>query len=285
MASLQYVAPTTVDEACSLLSTYGDDAAILSGGQSLIPELRQGKRPNQVLVDINDIDGTSYIDCSDDQLRVGCLARHSDITASKVVNRTLPILSEVVGTIGDVQVRNRGTFCGGLAHADPAGDPPILALLLNPEIELRSATGTRVVDATSFVTAPHETVLTDDELLTEVRFDILDDNVGVAYEKWTPSEVAWSVATVGAIVKVEDDRIANTRIVTGALGRVPTTWPDVADILRGETPTNDVFVDAALALGEAVDPEDDFEGDPEFKSEMCTTLAMNTFETAVERAK
>lgn len=284
MSSVKYAAPATVEGACSLLAEHGKDATVLSGGQSLIPHLRQRDLPYDVLVDINDIDGLSHVERDTEQLRIGCLARHVDVATNEAISEAIPALSKVAESIGDVQVRNRGTFCGSLAEADPAGDPPTAVTLLDPEVAVTGVDGERVLDGASFVTAPHETALRENEIVTELRFQIPADTVGIAYEKWTPSEVAWSIASVGARVEVVEGRVSAARLVTGALEAKPREISTAADILVGNEPTDDVLTDAAETLGESVSPATDFEGNDEYKSELSKTVAKDALTTAVERA-
>lgn len=284
MSSVKYAAPTTIAGACSLLAEHGEEATVLSGGQSLIPHLRQRELPYDILVDISDIDGLSHVKLAAGQLRIGCLARHADIAANKTVSETIPALSEVAGSIGDVQVRNCGTFCGALAEADPAGDPPTAVTLLDPDVVVMGVDGERILDGATFVTGPHKTALQSNEVITELRFQSPPDNVGIAYEKWTPSEVAWSIASVGARVEIDEGVISEARLVTGALEAKPRVITSAGNVLVGNDPTEELLTEAAETLGESVSPRSDFEGDEAYKSELSKTVAKDALSTAIERA-
>ncbi|MFC7116527.1 FAD binding domain-containing protein [Natronoarchaeum sp. GCM10025703] len=213
MSDVKYAAPTTVEAACSFLAEHVKDATVLSGGQSLIPHLRQRDLPYDILVDINEIDELSHVERDAEQLWIGCLACHVDVATNDAVSETIPALSKVAESIGDVQVRNRGTFCGALAEADP----PTVVTLLYPDVAVTGVDGERVLDGASFVTAPHETALRENEIVPELRFRVPAATVGIAYEKWTPSEVAWSNASVGAIESILENLLKQRKQGTGIL--------------------------------------------------------------------
>jgi len=285
MATLRYVAPETVERACSLLAEYGDDAAVLSGGQSLLPTIRRRTAACDVLVDINDLDGRSFVERDDDQLRVGCLVRHADVADSSLVRETLPALADLAGSIGDVQVRNQGTLCGAVAHGDPAGDPPVLTALLDADVVVANTDGGRVLDGRSFYAGDHRTALETGELVTEVRFPVTDDGTGVAYEKWTPSGESYPVTTVGALVELDGGTVTEAALTTGALESKPTPMDEAAGVLLGEEPTDEVLDRVARTLGENASPSADHEGSVAFKRELATTVARDALGGAVARAR
>lgn len=285
MPELKHAAPETVEGACSLLDEYGDRAAVLSGGQSLMPTLRQRLASYDVVVDINDLDDAAYVREDGDRLGFGCLVRHADVAKSETVRRANPVLAETAARIGDVQVRTRGTLCGAIAHADPAGDPPVLAALLDAEIVATSTDGETVYDGPEFYHGFYETELAKTELVTEVRFPVLSDGEGAGYEKWEPSEGAYPIATVGAYVDLDGGVVDEARLYTGALEAGPTEMPEAAATLEGGEPDEATLTEAAETLGENAMPLGDFEGSAEFKREIGKTLAKDALETAVERAE
>jgi carbon-monoxide dehydrogenase medium subunit len=284
MPDVTYARPETVEEACSVLAEYGDSAAVLSGGQSLLPMLRQRLDSYEHLVDINGLPEMDYVRRADGRVRIGCLVRHADVVASETVREACPVLAETAETIGDAQVRNRGTVCGAVAHADPAGDPPVLARLLDAEIVARGTGGETTYEADSFFHGFYETRLGKDELVTEVAFPALGDGEGAGYAKWEPNAGSYPVATVGARLTVADGVVASASLVTGALEDGPTPMDDAAAELEGETPDEDAFTAAAERVGEDARPFDDFEGGEEFKRRITASLAKEALETAAGRA-
>jgi len=285
MSSLKHAAPTTVAGACSLLEKHGDDAAVLSGGQSLIQRIRAHDAPCEIVVDINRIEGQSYIEREGDQLRFGCLVRHGDVAESELVGETNPTLADAAGSIGDVQVRNRGTLCGAVVQAEPAGDPPTVVTLFDAGIVATGTGGERVITGRSFYEGAGETALNPDELVRELRVPVPGEGAGAAYEKWTPAEGSYPIVAVGALVELDDGFVDDARIVTGAVEGEPVVMPEVATTLVGEKPTDDRRIAAAKTLGERVDPIEDFEGSPAFKRELAVTLTKDALDTAIERAR
>jgi carbon-monoxide dehydrogenase medium subunit len=284
MSSLRYTAPESMEGACSLLSEYGDEAQILSGGQSLVPSIRRRVAPGGILIDINNIADQGYIERNDDQLCLGCLVRHTDVVESPVVAETNPVLADVAGSIGDVQVRNRGTLCGAIAQAHPAGDPPTIVVLFDADIVVTTADGQRLISGASFYTGSGETKLESGELISEVRFDIPGDDAGAGYAKWTPAEGSYPIAAAGALLKLDGDVISDARVITGAVEGVPTEMQAAAERLVGAEPTDDRLSEAAKTVGENTTPVEDFEGSPEFKRELAVTMTKDALDTALERA-
>ncbi|WP_254533226.1 FAD binding domain-containing protein [Natrinema gelatinilyticum] len=284
MHDFKYASPESVEDVCTLLDEHGTDAAIISGGQSLMPMLRLRAAQPECLIDINRLPDRDYVELTDDEIRIGCLARHVDVERSEVVEEHCPVLAEVAAEIGDMQVRNRGTFCGSIAHADPSGDPPVLATLLDAMIVAETVDGTDWYSGDGFYHGFYETDIDKNTLVTEVRFPVLDDNQGTGYEKYEPSEGAYPVATVGAIVRLDDGVVTDVGLVTGAVEPGPIRIPEAEDHLEDQEPTDDRVATAAELAGENVTPVGDHEGTPEFKIEMTKTLAKRALDTAIERA-
>lgn len=285
MHDFSYASPESIDEVCSLLEEYGDDSAIIAGGQSLMPMMRLRAATPEYLVDINNLPEQEYISYEDGQVRIGCLVRHADVASSETVEEHCPILAEVAEEIGDRQVRNRGTFCGAVAHADPSGDPPVLATLLDAEIVSRTTEEESVHTGDGFYAGFYETELDKGTLVTEVRFPALSANQGAGYEKYEPSEGAYPVATVGAVVTKEDGVLTEVDIVTGAVEPGPVRLDDAEAVLLDEEPTEDRLTDAAHQVENEINPISDSEGTGEFKIEMTKTLTKRALETAVARAE
>lgn len=283
MPQHKHTAPGTVQGACSLLAEYGSRAAVLSGGQSLMPEVRQQETSEDILVDINSIEGADYIETESGQVHIGCLARHADVVESETVREANPALGEAVATIGDVQVRNRGTLCGAVATAAPAGDPPVLAALFNADIVATSTDGDTVYDGSSFYD-DGATALEETELIREVRFPALGPDEGAAYEKWKPAGCAWPVATVGAYLSMAGGTVEEARLYTGALEDEPTEMAGAAEIVVGAHPDEETIRAAATRLGEDAEPLSDADGTAEFKSELSKKLTKDALETAASRA-
>lgn len=284
MNNFKYFSIDSLEEACSILAEY-PDTEILSGGQSLLPMLRQRVASPEYILDINNIPEQNYVEKEGDWIRVGCLVRYADLESSDTAREHCRILAEMVGEIGDAQVRNRGTLCGSIAHADPAGDPPVLATALGAEIEATNVDETTVYDAETFYNGFYETNLAEDELVSEVRFPVLPASTGAAFEKYETGEGAYPTATVVAMVETDDNEVVDADVVVGAVETAPVPAKAATDRLIGSTPDEETLTIVAEATGQAVDPLSDPEGSVEFKRELVKTLAKRAVEQAVERAQ
>ena len=182
-AAFTYHVPATITEASALLVRYGDDAKILSGGQSLIPLMKLRLASPQHIIDINRVPGLAYVREDDGVLRIGALARESDLDESDLVRSRYPILHDTSRVIADPLVRNLATVCGNLAHADPANDHPATMLALGVEVVAVGPGGERRLPIGTFFTGPFTTALAPGEILTEIRVPAPRPRTGGAYQK------------------------------------------------------------------------------------------------------
>jgi|SRR5436853_452986 len=202
-AQFDYIAPTTLDEAVALLSQHADDAKVLAGGHSLIPAMKLRLAQPQLLVDIGRIKGLSYIREEGGQIRIGAMTTHYQIESSARLREICPLLPEAAGQIGDVQVRNKGTIGGSLAHSDPAADWPAAALALDAEMRAVSSKGERGIKAADFFVDLFTTALEQGEILSEIRIPIPKARTGQAYLK--AAQPASGFAVVGVAVSLVRD--------------------------------------------------------------------------------
>jgi carbon-monoxide dehydrogenase medium subunit len=212
-AAFEYHAPATLDDATALLARLGDDAKVLSGGQSLIPlmKLRLSSPPH--VVDINGIPGLSYIRESDGVLAIGALTRESELEDSEIVRTRYPLLYDTCKVIADPLVRNLATIGGNLAHADPANDHPATMLALGAEIVARGPSGQRTIPITGFFTGPFETALRPGELVVEIRIPSPPPRSGGAYFKLERKVGDFATAAVAVQLTLRADGTSSTSIV------------------------------------------------------------------------
>src|SRR5215467_4594526 len=182
--SFDYVAAKSLDEALSLLGKHKDDAKLLASGHSLVPAMKLRLATPQVLIDISRIKELAYIREDGGQIRIGATTTHYQIESSDLLRRVCPLLPETATHLGDVQVRNKGTIGGSLAHADPAADWPASVIALDSDIVLTSSKGDRTVKADKFFTSLFTTALEVGEILREVRFNLPTGRVGQSYKKF-----------------------------------------------------------------------------------------------------
>ncbi|MBI3653609.1 MAG: xanthine dehydrogenase family protein subunit M [Acidobacteria bacterium] len=206
-AQFDYVTPATLNEALALLAEHQDDAKILAGGHSLIPAMKLRLAMPQMLIDIGRIKDLAYINEEGSQLRIGAMTTHYQIESSARLKDLCPILPQAASTIGDVQVRNKGTIGGSLAHADPAADWPAVMLALQADIVVVGSSGERLIKADDFFVDMLTTALEPGEILREVRINIPTGNFGQAYAK--AAQPASGFAVVGVAAHLTRDANGN----------------------------------------------------------------------------
>src|SRR6516164_444938 len=201
--AFEYLRPATIPEAISLLQQYGDDAKILSGGQSLIPMMKLRLARPAYVIDINRIAGLSYIKEEDGNLKIGGLTREAEVEHSPIVAAKFPILVDTTHVIADPQVRNLATIAGNLAHGDPANDHPATMLALRAQIVATGPKGERTIAVEEFFVSLFTTALQPDEIVTEIRVPVPPPRSGGAYFKL--ERKIGDFATVGAAAQVTLD--------------------------------------------------------------------------------
>lgn len=197
-AQFDYVTPATLNEALALLAEHPDDAKILAGGHSLIPAMKLRLAMPQLLIDIGRIKDLAYINEADSQIRIGAMTTHYQIESSARLKEICPVLPAAAALIGDVQVRNKGTLGGSLAHADPAADWPAVMLALKAEIVVVGGNGERLISADDFFVDLLTTALEAGEILREIRIPVPSGSYGQAYVKAAQPASGFAVAGVAA---------------------------------------------------------------------------------------
>ncbi len=284
-AAFEYHAPSTIDEATALLSKLGEDAKVLSGGQSLIPLMKLRLASPAHLVDINAIPGLSGIREADGFLRIGALTRESDLEDSEIVRTRYPLLHDTSKVIADPIVRNLATIGGNLAHGDPANDHPATMLALGAEIVAVGPKGERRMPIATFFTGPFETGLKPNEILVEIRVPIPPARSGGAYLKlerkvgdFATAAVAVQV-TLGANGACEQAGIGLTNV-----GLTPIKATKAEASLKGKTLDESAIKQAAELAAQAAEPSADLRGSVEYKKDLVRVLTARALRKAVERA-
>lgn len=244
--SFDYQRASSVSEAISLLQKHGEDSKILAGGHSLVPTMKLRLATPGTLIDIGGISELKYINDKGDYLAIGARATHWDIESSDLVAQKAPALSQAAGQIGDVQVRNRGTIGGVLAHSDPQADYPGVVLALNATIVVQGSRGERTIAVADYFTGLWETALGEDELLTEVRIPTDRANANSCYLKFP--QPASRYPFVGCAVAMDSSagNCSDVRIGFSGVGETAFRDSGVEDALRGNT-LNESAIAAASA--------------------------------------
>ncbi|GIH89527.1 FAD binding domain-containing protein [Planobispora siamensis] len=232
-AAFDYVRPASLEEACHVLATSGEEAKVLAGGQSLLPLLRLRLAYPSVLVDLGRLPDLHGVQDRGDHVFIGALTTHDEVMRSPVIREHVPLVALATATVADPAVRHRGTFGGSLAHADPAGDLPAVALALDCVFVTRMTGGQREIPAADFFVDYLESALEAGEVLVGVKVPKLGAGWGFHYEKFHRTAQAWAVVGVAAAVRTEGGAIAEARIGLTNMGSTPVRAPAVEAALRG----------------------------------------------------
>ncbi|MBI2189450.1 MAG: xanthine dehydrogenase family protein subunit M [Acidobacteria bacterium] len=284
-AEFEYFAPRTVDEAIDLLARHGEDAKILAGGQSLLPMMKLRIAGPKYLVDVNRIDGLGGLRREGDRLVIGALCRHADVAASALVREHLPIMMDAARLTADVQVRNRGTVAGSLAHADPAGDWPAALLALETTVHIAGRGGARAVPLQEFIVDAYTTQLAAAEMVVAVSIAIPSRPSGGAYVKFEKRAGDFAVASLGVQLGLDGDRCRRVAVSLGALGPTAIRARAAEDALERQAPTTDRLDEAARLVREAAQPFADTRGSVEYKRHLAGVLFRRAFAAALDRAR
>jgi carbon-monoxide dehydrogenase medium subunit len=284
-SSFDYHAPKTLPEALDLLKRFGEEAKVLSGGQSLLPllKLRFAQPPH--VVDISRIPGLDYIKEEGGTLRIGALVREASLEASPLVRSKYPILVDTASVIADPLVRNLATVCGNLAHGDPANDHPATMLALGAEIVITGPKGSRTVPVTQFFTGLFTTALTPTEVLSEIRIPAPPAGSGGAYVKLERKVGDFATAGSAAFLVVKGGTIERAGIGLTNVGPTPVKATDAEKYLAGKKPDEAVFAEAGRLAAAAASPSADRRGSVEYKKEMARVLTVRALRKAVQRAE
>ena len=270
-AAFDYAAPTTLEEALSLLAQAGDEGKILAGGQSLIPVMKLRLAAPEHLIDLGKIDELNGITEDGDALVIGAMTPHHVVASDPLVARHAGLIQKASQTVADPQVRHRGTFGGALVHADPAGDLLAPALALEAEFVIAGPGGTRTVSATDFFQGLFTTAVGEDEILTQVRIP-KTTGWGSDYQKFTRVAQQWSIVGIAAAIRVEGGAIAEARIGLTNMGSVPLRATGVDQALVGCALEEAAVKAATASIGEGTKPPSDTNGDANFRRHLAGVL-------------
>lgn len=283
--AFRYHAPTSIGEATALLSEYGEEAKVLSGGQSLIPLMKLRLATPAHIVDLNRIAGLAYIREGDGILRIGGLTREADLEESEVIRARYPILADTSRVIGDPLIRNLATLGGNLAHGDPANDHPATMLALGAEVVATGPRGERRIPVAAFFVGPFTTALEPDEILTEIRIPIPPARSGGAYVKLERKVGDFATAAVAAWVALGDGGVCERAgIGLTNVGPTPLEAQKAEALLRGKRLDETTIKQAARAAAEESQPTADLRGPAEYKRDLIRVLTARALARAVERA-
>lgn len=278
----QYCAPRILDEALYLLDAYSDDAKVLAGGQSFVPLLNMRLAGPAYIIDINHIAELHYLETEQDYLTVGALARQRQVERSILVQEKHPLLARTIGNIGHMQIRNRGTVVGSIAHADPAAELPALLACLEGEVLVQSIRSERVIKARDFFSGYLTTTLEPNELVIEARFPWLPAHAGWSFIEFARRSGDYALLGVAAVViPTADDTCLSARIAYLGAAGAPVRGYAVEALLKGER-LDEQALDVAADAARDVVSEDmsDVHATVEYRGALAVELTRRALEEA-----
>lgn len=287
-APFKYYVPSTVEEALAHLAEHGYDAKALAGGQSLIPTMNFRLAQPSVLVDLNHIPELFYIKPDKNGgVLVGAMTRESQVEYDPLIVERVPLVHETMPHIAHPQIRNRGTFGGCIAHADPAAELPAVSVALGARFRVRSRSGERWVPADEFFIGFFTTILEPDELLVEVALPPMSSRSGWSFQEIARRHGDFALVGVAAVVTLDDrDQCQGARLVFLSVGDGPVEAHQAAETLKGQVPTPEAIRAAAEAAASTdVDPSSDIHASADYRRHLVKVLARRALEQAFERAK
>jgi carbon-monoxide dehydrogenase medium subunit len=284
-AQFDYEAPATLNEAIALLAARSDEAKILAGGHSLIPAMKLRLAQPQLLIDIGRIKDLAYIRQDGGQIRIGATTTHYQIESSDLLKKICPLLPECAASIGDVQVRNKGTIGGSLAHSDPAGDWPAAIIALRAELVAVGTNGERVIKADDFFVDLLTTALEPGEILREIRISAPQDRFGQAYQKVHHPASGFAVVGVAVNLKLAQDGSCESAGVgiTGVASKAYRA-AGVEAALNGKKLNDQTIAEAASHAVDGVDANSDLYASDEYRRHLAQVHTRRAIANAVSRA-
>ncbi len=281
---VDYEAPRTVSHALELLAEHDDEASVLAGGQSLIPLLALRLARPAVLIDINGIDELTGVSAANGQVAIGATTREYIAEQSDTIADAVPLLAAALPLIGHEAIRSRGTIGGSLAHGDPAAELPAVARALDAEFVVRSQSGERVIPAAEWFEGYLTTSRRSDELLVEIRFPAAGRATGTSFQEVARRHGDFAIVGLAASLTLSDGAISDARLAFAGVSDVPVRAADAEHLLVGETPSTELFDEAARRATADLRPPADLHGSADYRKKVAATLVRRGLRAAADNA-
>lgn len=279
-----YVRPGSLDEAVEYLHTYEGDVRLLAGGQSLIPLLNQRLVCPDAVVDITQLHSLNFLTYNDGVLHIGALTTHLNMEnlQDPQICSSFGVLRESARLVGYTPIRTRGTFGGSIAHADPCSEWCLITVLLDAEMVVAGVNGLRVIDAGSFFTGTHRTLLHHDEVLTEIRFPHSAPYATLTEFRLHHGDFA--LVTAATSIDFDEEGTAiSVKIALGGVADRPIRVKSAENALVGETPTSQLLQHVGQVISSEIDPPDDFRASRQYRKEVASALVIQALQTSIAR--
>ena len=282
--AFDYIAADSIAMAVEALAQAGDDAKIIAGGQSLVPMLNFRMLRPSILVDINRIAGLDVIAETGEAIRIGALTRHYQLETSALIARHLPVLSCAMTHVAHLAIRNRGTIAGSLAHADPAAELPMMALLLDAELRVASASGERTIAARDFFLGALTVDLAASEIITGIVLPKLPRRTGWGFEEVARRHGDFALAAVAATLTMSGGAIEQARIALTGVGPTALRATEAEGLLIGRTLEPDLASRVIAAVRATIKPETDLHASSDYRRHLAGVLTGRALAAAWRRA-
>ena len=284
-ADFQYHRPRKIEEALSLLQKYGEESKVLAGGQSLMPLMNFRVAQPGHLVDINFIDGLDYVRSEKGMIKIGCLARQSRVLNDSLIRRRCPLLADALYYVGYEQIRNRGTLCGSLAHADPAAELAAVLLALDGVVTVASSTAKREVAAGDFFQSYLTTCLSGDEMVLEASIPETPPNGGWSFTEFARRFGDFAIVGVAVLLARDQEKIADARIALTGVGDKPWREHSIEQLLVGQRASADLFGKIGVEISRRINPGSDIHASESYRRSLATILTRRALNDAWQKAR
>ena len=277
---MRYLEPTTVDEALGALAEHGEEAKLIAGGQSLLIMMRERLVDPEVLIGLNAISELRDLQTNGEAV-ISSMVRHVQVEKSADVARSWPLVSAVASAVSTIQVRNRGTICGSVAHAFPTADPPGALVASDARVRLMSTRGTREVAAEDFFVDLMETAAEPDELVRAVILPAQPEGARTAYIKFSIRPLDFAIVGVAVRLTVDGGTITDARIGLNGAANHCLRATEAEAVLRGSEPSDELFRRAGDAAAAQSDPLADVDGNEDYKRHVVGVYTRRALEKAM----
>jgi carbon-monoxide dehydrogenase medium subunit len=285
-APFKYIAATSLEQALALKAEHGDEAKFLAGGQSLIPAMNFRLARPAILIDINGIEALCGVRTSEAATRVGPLTRYRALQRDAAFAGLFPLIGEALPHIAHPQIRNRGTIGGNLSHADPASELPAIAVALRARFHVQSAERTRSVAAADFFVSALTTDLAPDEMLAEIELPQQSPRTGTCFMEVTRRRGDFAIVGVAAQMTLDDqDACSDIRLTFCGIGEIPVDASPAANVLIGQSPTENTFRDVAASVQAMIEPPGSVHATADYQRHVAGVLTERALRTAHQRAR
>lgn len=281
-AAFDYVVPDSLEAAAASLAEAGDNAKVMAGGHSLLPMMKLRLAQPGVVIDLKRLDSLRQIQLADGALRIGALVTHHQLETSGEVAANCPLLAMTAGSIGDPQVRNRGTIGGSVVHGDPAADWPAALLAAGAELTLTNKEGSRSVAAGEFFLGPLTTAIEPTEILAGVSVPVAATGARAAYRKVKQKASGFAIVGIAVCLQADGDTCTDLAIGITGLAGAPFRASGVEDQLKGKALTADNIAAAAAGVADGVDALDDIHASGEFRAHLARLNTARAIQDALD---